>query len=77
MTEKCYWCGETIVDGRDVSGYTGTGHDWATLWTNADGEEYPADFGCEYSPLTGEDGTGGHNTKEEIVWLLDNVVPQC
>jgi hypothetical protein len=64
----CFWCGEFVVDGKDVSGYTGPGSDWATLWTNADGEEYPADFGCDAHPLTNmEDGCGSHQTETEVI----------
>lgn len=54
--DYCLWCGEWLTDGADVSGYTGTGPDWMI-----DG-----DFGCDSHPLTGEDGTGPHETREEV-----------
>ena len=48
---QCLWCGVDLVDGKDVSGYTGSGPDYMAT----DG-----DFGCGGSPDTSPEGTGSH-----------------
>jgi hypothetical protein len=48
---RCRFCQQKLVDGRLVSGFTGQGPDWMT----EDG-----DFGCDRNPISGEEGTGGH-----------------
>jgi hypothetical protein len=60
----CLWCGETVTDGTEVSGWTGEGPDWMD-----DG-----DFGCAGSPLNTEEGTGGHQVLADVafdVWELN------
>lgn len=62
--DTCLWCGETITDGSEESGYTGPGPDWMD-----DG-----DFGCGGSPLNDEEGTGGHQTLADVafdMWELN------
>lgn len=56
----CFWCGKLVTDGSKESGWTGLGPDWMD-----DG-----DFGCGGSPITGEDGCGGHMTIEEIKEII-------
>lgn len=60
----CIWCGMAITNGAAVSGWTNPGPDWMV-----DG-----DFGCGESPVTDDDGMGGHMTTEEareIVRLVE------
>lgn len=57
----CHWCHEAIVDGKEVSGYTGEGPDWML----PDG-----DFGCDAHPITGEEGCGPHETTEEVLAIV-------
>jgi len=55
--DVCIWCGNVVYDGREVSGYTGTGTDWM----------YYGDFGCGGSPINDpEEGTGGHVTLYDV-----------
>ena len=56
---KCLWCGQSLVDGREESGFTGEGPDYMTK----DG-----DYGCDDSPDTGEDGTGSHTPNRFTTW---------
>lgn len=58
-TGICFFCGEEIEDGREVSGYMGTDPDWMI-----DG-----DFGCSENPINDEDGTGSHCTRRELLGL--------
>lgn len=61
---ECLWCGEWVTDGSEESGYTGDGPDWMD-----DG-----DFGCSDSPLNTDEGTGGHQTREDVaraIWELN------
>jgi hypothetical protein len=61
-THRCLFCGLEVVDGREVSGFTGEGPDWMTK----DG-----DFGCDNSPETSwneddeDGGCGSHAVTEE------------
>ena len=52
----CVWCGEYVTDGAHISGAPVGVTDWMI-----DG-----DFGCEDSPLTGDDGTGSHRVLADI-----------
>lgn len=61
---ECLWCGEWVTDGSEESGYTGEGPDWMI----------EGDFGCIDSPLNCEEGTGGHQTREDVareLWDLN------
>ena len=58
-TETCLFCKEWVTDGREVSGYTGLGPDWML-----DG-----DFGCDYNPITCEEGCGPHWTLYDATGL--------
>ena len=55
----CLWCGQILVDGADLSGFTGPGPDYMTT----DG-----DFGCDPSPDTNEDGCGSHTPDVVTTW---------
>ena len=55
----CFWCHEPIEDGRNISGATSC--DWMS-----DG----GDFGCTAHPITGEEGTGPHETSEEVCAII-------
>ena len=61
---ECLWCG-CVVDWdppADTSDPRQVG-DW-----NDDG-----DFGCGESPDTGEDGTGGHVTRDDVRAMLHDL----
>jgi len=59
-TDTCFFCRQDITDGAKESGWTGLGPDWMV-----DG-----DFGCDKNPITGEEGCGGHMTREEAMEIL-------
>lgn len=56
---RCLWCKESLVDGADLSGFTGSGPDYMTK----DG-----DFGCDHSPDTNEEGCGSHTPDTVTTW---------
>lgn len=64
-TDTCVWCGEEIYDGREESGYTGEGPDWAS-GVIIGGRWIGGDFGCGDHPISNEDGTGPHETAEDV-----------
>lgn len=55
----CLWCGTDLVDGADVSGFTGEGPDYMSR----DG-----DFGCDRSPDSGPDSVGAHTPDRFVTW---------
>jgi len=64
--DTCFWCKQAIVDGRQVSGYTGKSEDWATMDDSGD----PFDFGCDAHPISGEDGCGPHETIGQVKLIV-------
>jgi hypothetical protein len=55
----CLWCGEELIDGREISGYTKPGPDYMTR---------DEDFGCDASPDTNQKGTGDHTPDIFQTW---------
>ncbi len=68
-TDICKWCQEEIYDGREESGYTGEGPDWAS-GIIINGEWIGGDFGCDSHPISGEDGCGPHETEADVLDII-------
>lgn len=62
----CLWCREPLVNGVLISG--GIGVDWMTD---------NGDFGCGSHPLTNEEGTWSHQTREEVGATVLNEYERC
>lgn len=66
---QCLWCGQSLEDGREETGFTGEGPDWGSKIDN-DGHPYGTflDYGCDYSPDNDDEACGSHAPNVLPTW---------
>lgn len=57
----CLWCGEYVTSDRDAAGAT---NPLDACW------QVDGDFGCDKSPESSDEGTGGHARPWDLAVLL-------
>ena len=57
----CLWCGRWVETGRRMSGAT---NPMDPAWQDE------GDFGCDLSPMTNEEGTGGHSRPWDLALAI-------